>query len=244
MQPQKRFLEEDALKNVFPNDIFLKYYKEYRPRITQEIYWLEDLSLPVGVDFRRTVTPKGEQLIRLRHMPARLEDTTKIAHELHHIVIDNAGFPSTGYREQKYENVSSSLSSMLHDLLVEEFQLNYGFDIIADYEAETAENRRQLENNNSSPSDLFSRCRWIFNYCGSLLTWHLLSEAKIGDHSFHLWFDKHYPDIAVEARELQKIIGDSYKTPIGMYNIFANIIERYKIGNHIILLANTHKNES
>jgi len=114
---------------------FSAFYSAERRKITKPLNWVRDLSLPVGIDYRSTRLSNGTQVIRLRRVPAILENAMKIAHELQHLVLDYEGFVNTGAMVQ-YETVSSSLNSMIHDPLVNSRLKVYGFDLRQDYETE------------------------------------------------------------------------------------------------------------
>lgn len=140
---------------TFPEDIvigellrsskeFLTFYQRERGKIAGTVIWAQDLSLPKGIDYRSTRLPTGAQVIRLRRVPASLEDTMKIAHELQHLVLDTEGFPLTG-APPEFETVSSTLNSMVHDPLVDQRLKAYGFDLWHDYQSELMETFRQLK---------------------------------------------------------------------------------------------------
>ncbi len=209
---------------------FADFYKSERNKITAPVYWAKDLSLPVGIDYRCTILPKGTQVIRLRRVPAVFADAMKVAHELQHLVLDDEGFIRTG-AEKQYETISSSLNSMIHDPLVNSRLLIYGFDLLEDYGTELQETFSQLSTVSKSPSKHLDRVHWIFNYIGETLDWELLRD-EIGkdNNEFQLWFDERYPDIAKEAKDLLILINDiGYETPEKQIKLFRRIIQEYRL---------------
>ena len=215
---------------------FRAFYQAERERVVKPVYWAQDSSLPEGIDYRRTVLPTGEQVIRLRRLPAILEDAMKIAHELQHCVLDDEGFPTTGATPQ-FENISAALNSMVHDPLVNMRLQTYGFDLWDDYEKEVNEDFRQLRAFLNPPSNHLGRMHWIFNYVGKMLDWELVcNQADKSNSEFQLWFDARYPDIAEEAQKLLALARDiGYDTPEKQTALFKEIIRRYDLGRYVLL---------
>jgi len=215
---------------------FHEFYQAERAKIVEPVYWARDSSLPEGIDYRHTMLPTGEQVIRLRRVPAILEDAMKIAHELQHCVLDAEGFPTTGAMPQ-FEDISATLNSMVHDPLVNARLQIYGFDLWYDYETELKETFRQLGAIPNPPSNHRGRMHWIFNYVGKILDWELAcNKADKGNNEFQLWFDARYPDIAKEAQNLLALVRDiGYDTPEKQTALFKEIIRRYDLGRYILL---------
>jgi hypothetical protein len=213
---------------------FIAFYGAEREKITKPVYWVRDLSLPVGIDYRCTKLPHGTQVIRLRRIPAIVVDALKIAHELQHLVLDYEGFVTTGATAQ-YENLSSSLNSMVHDPLVNSRLQVYGFDLLQDYETELDENIRQLSNNSKSPVNPLDRVHWIFNYLGNILEWEVIrGETTNNKNKFLHWFDERYPDIAQEANDLIILVRDiGFDSPKKQITLFKTIIEKYNLKNKV-----------
>ena len=112
---------------------FRAFYQERRKRIVEELHWAHDPALPAGIDYRHSSTASGRgtaHYIRLRRIPALVEDACKVAHELEHAVLAAEGFPATGSRPP--ENLSSALNSMLADPIANGRLRTYGFDLRAD----------------------------------------------------------------------------------------------------------------
>ena len=215
---------------------FAAFYKSERSKITTSVYWARDSSLPVGIDYRCTRLPDGTQVIRLRRIPAVPEDAMRVAHELQHLVLDSEGFPCTGAKPQ-YETISSSLNSMIHDPLVDARLLEYGFDLLKEYEAEVQEALNQLGDRPVSPSGHLERVHWMFNYVSKILDWRLLRDATGKDSSeFQSWFDRRYPDIVEDARGLLALIDDiGYDTPERQVELLGRIVQRYGLEGIVFL---------
>ena len=229
--PSPTFPEDFVISELLKSSPeFVAFYGAERRTITKPVYWVRDQSMPEGIDYRSTRLPNGTQVIRLRRIPAILEDALKIAHELQHFVLDTEGFVTTG--SARYENISSSLNSMVHDPLVNSRLQVYGFDLRQDYETEVRESIRQLSNVPKSPVNPLDRVHWIFNYVSKILEWEVCHETNKDRNEFVLWFDEQYPDIAQEAKDLLMLVRDiGYDTPTKQIALFKRIIEKYNLKN-------------
>jgi hypothetical protein len=175
-----------------------------------------------------------KSIVRLRSVPASKEDGMNIAHELQHLILDAEGFPTTGSIED-FENISSALSSMILDPIVDSKLSKYGFDLCDDYQREVREKCRQLRKYNSSPSKKFDRVLWIFNYVSSILDWELkCKKTNNSEDKFQSWFDERYPDIAEEGKKLLALIREiGYDTPEKLTMLFNKIIQRYGLDDFL-----------
>lgn len=231
--PWPTFPEEFVIGELLQTSSeFQRFYREEREKIVRRIYWARDLTLPEGIDHRNTRIKSGKQIvqvIRLRRVPASVEDAFKIAHELEHSVLDAEGFPTTGFFDPRYESLSSALSSMVADLIVDSRLQKYGFNLRADYEAEVAESIRQLERFTRPSAGRLDRTRWIFNYVGNVLYWELLDTGE--EHcEFQAWFDGKFPHSASRAKKLlARVKRIEYDTPEKQKRLFQEIIRRYKL---------------
>jgi hypothetical protein len=232
---------------VFPEDIvlaelvrrskeFVAFYEAERRKIAGEVHWARDVSLPVGIDYRTSRLQTGAQVIRLRRIPAVLEDAVKIAHELEHLVLDTEGFPCTGALAQ-HETLSSALNSMIHDPIVNSRLKLYGFDLQADHEREVQEALRQLASCPRSPGDRLGRMHWCFNYAGQILEWEIARGTADGaEGRFQAWFDARYPDIAREGQQLLALVRNiGYDTPEKQTVLFREIIRKYELSEWVCL---------
>ena len=219
---------------------FRGFYEAERKKIIKPIYWAEDLRLPRGIDFRTTRLKNDDQeiqIIRLRRVPCTIKDSMNIAHELQHIILDIEGFITTGVMDRRFESVSSSLNSMLHDPIVNSRLRNYGFDLLNNYLEEEKESIRQLKTIPAPPYDNLSRSHWIFNYAGKILEWEVGSyQTGKNDNKFRRMFDEKYPDISEEGRKLVALIKEvDYDTPEKQAVLFKKIITMYNL-DHIVFL--------
>jgi len=128
--------ENEVLSNLLSDETFNRYYSKYRLQISKNILWVNDPKLPEGIDYRKSVHTSGVNIIRLRNIKPNVTESSKIAHEIHHVYLDCLGYPSIKSNDTKYENIAASLSSMLLDLIIEETLYLDGFNIRNDYENE------------------------------------------------------------------------------------------------------------
>jgi hypothetical protein len=219
---------------------FQAFYQAERNKITGDVYWAHDQTMPEGIDYRSTrIVRAGKQIaqvIRLRQVPATIKDACKIAHELEHLVLDAEGFqcthplvPDTHPSFRALELLSSSLNSMLIDPLVDSRLQGYGFDLRGEYEREVEEDIRQLSRFTRPPPGRLERTRWVFNYVDKLLYWEMLDSS--GEQSeFQLWFDSRFPHIASRGKKLlARVKRTGYDTPENQSRLFQDIIRRYKL---------------
>ena len=221
------FVVGDLLRS---SDQFRSFYDAERTKVGS-VYWARDSSLPEGVSFRSSRF-QGDagfvRVIRLRRVPAILEDACMIAHELEHFVCDEEGFPTIG-SSPGLENMVSALNSMVGDLVVQSRLCRYGFDLRAGYQAEIQEDMRQLSRFSAPPRERQGRLHWIFNYVGKVLDWEMLSDGA-GKGDFQLWFDGRYPEIAEQGKKLlERVKRMGYDTPEKQKQLFQNILHHYEL---------------
>ena len=214
---------------------FQRFYSAERPKIQGEIHWIEDPSLPRGIKYRNTTYKirEGEEIRLIRsplQFPIRSTDDMIIAHELMHIIIEREGFLSVGFRDQRFESLASSLSSMVNDLVVDKRLKLYDFDLKRNTKKETRENYRNLRNK-TSPSEMIDKLLWAFNYEGNVLNWYMVYEDEPNkENHFKLWFDQEYSDIAQIGSEIDEIVArNGYETPEKTKALFQEIISQYDL---------------
>lgn len=239
--PWPIFPEELVLGDLLKHsEAFRAFYQEKRDKITQEVNWAQDPRMPEGITARSTrivSQPDGQsiQIVRLRQVPALVDDAFRVAHELEHFVLNAEGFPVTGCCDFAYENLSSALNSMLHDPLVDSRLQKYKFDLKAHHEAEVAEHIRQLEGLTRSPARRLDRTRWVFYYVENALYWELLI-ADGERNKFQEWLDARYPDIAsIGQKLLTRIKRIGFDTPEKQTQLFQEIVRRYKLDNFVFI---------
>jgi hypothetical protein len=216
---------------------FIAFYQEERPKIEGPLQWIQDPSLPEGIDYRSTTLDSGQRYVRLRRVPATLADATKIAHELEHFVLNSEGFPSTGARRQ-FEVLSSALNSMVHDPLVNSRLQPYGFDLRADYEQEIEETKRQLASTTKSPTDHLDGMHWTINYVGHILEWRVAFDTTRADQpEFQRWFDARYPAVATRGHQLLSLVDTlGFDTSEKQFALLNEIIGRYRLAPWLIVM--------
>ncbi len=229
------FPEQFVLKDLLTSSkLFKKFYEAERPKITNQLSWAQDNSLSVGINGSSTRLSDGKLVIRLRRIPATLDDARLIAHELTHFLIDLEGFPHTG-ASARFANLSSTLNSMVHDPLVDFKLKERGFNIVDGFEEETKENLRQLKKKHSSPTDYLDKIHWIFNYAGYVLGREVVYQNEEKKDEFRSWFDERFPDIGKEANILLgKIKHFGFDTPEKQVMLFKGIINEYDLEKYLI----------
>jgi len=236
--------EEVALGPLMQSDRFKKFYEIERPKIIKPITWTHDPNLPDGVNYRCTRSHNGEQIIRLKHVPISINEDMEIAHELLHLIVDAEGFPNVGYTDQRFENLGASISSMVHDVLVDARLAAYGLDMAQKYKKEIIDSRRQLNKISNAPTDRLGQLLWIFNYTSKLLDYEVaIKYAGPFEDDFQPWFEEKYPSIAQESHKLVEtvnIIG--FNTPSKMTALFSSILILFSV-NQVLSIASANYNK-
>jgi hypothetical protein len=226
----EEFVIRELLKS---SEVFQAFYQVERRKISGDVYWAHDPTMPEGIDYRSTRIFRAgvqiAQVVRLRRVPAVIEDALKIAHELEHLVLHAEGFLGTHAISPNHETLSSALNSMLTDPLVDSRLRDHGFELRADYETELEEDIRQLSQFTGPPSQRLQRTSWMFNYVGKILYWEMLDTGE--EHSkFQVWFDPRFPYIASRGKKLLlRVKRTGYDNPDKQSQIFQDIIKRYKL---------------
>lgn len=240
--PEKIFPEEVVVNSLLTSSKeFKTFYENERRKIIKPFYWELDSALPEGVVARNTMeidTNTGKQtiFIRIPRIPPNLEDAFIIAHELEHLVLDAEGYVGVTYQDVKYESISAALSSMVIDLIVDSKIKVYGFNLLEEFNREVKASKRNLKDFANAPTKRLGQLHWTFNYVGKLLYWQLISGNETEKHEFHLWFEQRYPSIAEEAKNLLVLIKkNGYDTPYKVKMLFKEIIQRYNLGNIMIV---------
>jgi len=237
--PWKTYPEDFVIAELLQSSKeFLLFYQNERMKIINRVFWAHDLSLPTGINYRATKLDTGDYVIRLKTIPAILKDAIKIAHELQHCLDDIKGFHHVGFRENKYENLSSSLNSMVGDPIVNLNLGRYDFDLSQEYERELEETLYQLKTIPPEPTDHLGRVRWVINYAAHVLERESLLNKEVSkiDNRFESSFDDNYPAIASEARCLLELIRDiGFNTPQKQFILFNRIIQKYALKNYLTL---------
>ena len=236
--PWPEFAEEEAIGELLKSSAkFRLFYQESRERVGL-VRWVRDSDMPKGIRCRVTIGEFSGQkirVVRLRQVPALVEDALRIAHELEHLVLSSEGFPSVGSGLRQYENLASSLCSMTHDPIVDSRLQSYGFDLHEDYKVELENTLSQLKRQSRPPADHSKRMMWMFNYIGIILEWELLSTDR-PMRDFQKWFGRKFPEIMYKARELLRMIRRiGYDTPGKQSRLYSEIIRHCKLGDRLII---------
>jgi hypothetical protein len=220
---EKDFVIGELLKS---SKEFNAFYKAERAKITKPIKWIECKSLEEESPARYS-HKRGE--IILRRIPAKIEDAMIVAHELQHAVIKSTGFPSTIRVEDKREDLSTPLNSMVHDPLVYETLQLYGFDLLADFTKWTS-----TSPSTPPPNDLDKKV-YIFNYVKRIIHWEIIRTEGDSSSEFQLKFELHHPELANEGQELLALVKSiGYGTPEKMRKLIREIITKYRLNDYIL----------
>lgn len=229
----EEFPEEVVLSELLKSSKeFQAFYEAERGKITRPITWIQDASLPDGIDYEARKLPAGDLIVALKRIPAILEDATSIAHELEHFIIDAEGFPSTTSKSKVFirEQLSSTLNSVFHDPLVDSRLKMFGFDLWTDYEKEKTEAISDLEGAYCPPPNHPVRILWMLHYVSDWLDWDLRNKAEHNENQYQLWFNTHFPAIAKEGQEMLTLVQRiGFDTPDKMGILLNEIIQKYEL---------------
>ena len=240
--PWRKYDEHNVLdKLIESSEAFKKFYEAERNKISREIFWCLDPSLPTGINVRDTAIGRVGQekeevlVIRLKKIPATRQEGVGIASALEGFIFDSQGLMSTRVIDKKFELISSTLNSMLRVPFLHKRLAEFGFDLKANYNAGREEDYRQLRQRKDEPKSRLEIVHWVFNYVRVILYWSdVLGNPENVDSEFQAWFDVRYPGIAREGRELLKIVRSiGYDEPEKMNKLFRNIIKRYKLNGMV-----------
>src|SRR5262245_14809672 len=123
------FPEEFVIQDVFDSSSeFRAFYEAERSKLEEPVHWVHDPNLPEGIDYRCTRLSEEVRVIRLRRVPAMLQDAARVAQQLEQLVLDSEGFPATGALKA-CESLSSALNSMIRVPIVYSRLGGYGLDL-------------------------------------------------------------------------------------------------------------------
>jgi hypothetical protein len=209
---------------------FAEFYRIERPKITDEIAWVENTDLPSGVDHRTTTVVGGQRMIQMRRMPADSSDAYAVAHELGHLVMEDEGFPGLA-AQRGAEHVAAALNSALHDPVVDQGLRSYGFDPRPKYFLEVSDAKAALERHSRPPDDAAGKLQWLFNYLSKLLDWDAVrTDSDPRREAFQSWFERRFPQFRSQSQELYSIVREvGFDTPERMQRLFESIVRRYNL---------------
>jgi hypothetical protein len=231
------FPEEFVIQDVFDSSSeFRAFYEAERSKLEEPVHWVHDPDLPEGIDCRCTRLREPVRVIRLRRVPAVLQDAARIAQQLESLVLDSEGFPATGALKT-YESLSSALNSMIRVPIVYSRLTAYGFDLRRVHEQQVKGAMEQLGRIPHPPIARSDMALWMFNYVGKLLEWEVVSESSqdlAGE--FQQWFDSRFPTVAETGQELFALVkAIGCDTPEKQVILFRKIIARYQLAELIFL---------
>ena len=126
---------------------FHRFYVGERDGITTQIFWVWNESLEPdnrlmnGELARANWIDENNVVIIFRNNPLQTSDASIIAHEIAHIVIKESGIPLVKLDllvrgDPVFELQVYNLNCMLHDPLVIQLLIPYGFNLVDEYENE------------------------------------------------------------------------------------------------------------
>lgn len=214
------------------SSLFHDFYNSERPKIKLPLAWIRE-SLPDGIRARTTTVTASDtdqpfHVIRVREVPIPLDDAALIAEEIEHCVCDEEGFPGVEPIYPEFENLASSLTTLLADPIAHERLKSFGFDLRENLKREIAENRRQLESA-IEPTERGNLFFWTSNYASYLLE----GDTSLYEFTeFRDWFDLQFPNVARKAGQLLIMITRrGYRTPDKQFILYREIVEKYNLGS-------------
>jgi len=224
--PSATFPETEILDKLLKESAeFRVFYESERGKISKPLYWVQDATLPEGIDFSASRHPRGYSMIHLREVPIATVDAASIAHELFHLILDTEGFPLLKARTHDWAQTATALASCPHDLLLDQRLISFGINIYEKYKRERDSTFIQLENRNDGPRDQIEELLWTVNYADHILHWELFCRPYEESDNFQLLFDEKNPEIASRGQELIRIIRETgYETPDKMTLLFKRAI--------------------
>lgn len=238
--------ESEILVNL-TNDSpeFKLFYKRERNNIKKSIIWVQNSSLPIdeqlaeGHIARTYFLSNGEVVVIVRNNPCGINDSSTIAHELAHILLDEEGYPQVGHNpkfagKKQIETLAFYLNNMIQDPLVIEKLQSYGYDLRGEYVKECKEFGEKLKSF-KAPKDDLEQMFFAFLYVQCVLENRLLfgEEKTECSKNIDIIFSKlNY--LALKGRKMLKIV-DKYgmKDPDSVKTIYEEIINAFDLNDYI-----------
>lgn len=174
----------DELRTQSPE--FKLFYSAEGDRIRSPILWLHNKKLRKGDQLQpgflaETKTfPNGYVGIIIRNNPAKIGDSSTIAHELAHVIFGDEGFPRVGHyrgcEDQEVIKLASMFSNMIHDPLVIEKLLKYGYDLRLEYAKECIDGIKKFKKRPEYSG--IARIKASFLFAQSLIEYDLLFDEN------------------------------------------------------------------
>lgn len=202
------FNEKTALKKLMNESDFRSYYLSERPKIKKDIIWIKDPNLPIGINGAARIKATGEINLSFRMLPAPSAAAHLIAHELQHLVHNETrNIPALQIIDPIWYPLCATITSSVHDLVVESDLVDFGFDICTDFENEFR-NYKTLYSTEPEPSPLTAYRDFVLfavNFASYRADYDFVStEFGFDDYSFGNWFSSRYPNILETADEIYK----------------------------------------
>ncbi len=229
--------EKEVLDELLKSsDCFKLYYGSKRMNIRKRIYWAFDLSIPYGINAAITRYETGERVIRLRRIPAELEDAFTVAHELEHLVLDEEGFITTFSKEEKYETLSFTLNDILLDPLVNDRLEAYGFDLKGNFNKQWDEALKQVKGLQRHQQDNMIYTQWVFQLAEMMLEYEVAYKSEPEGLFTGNIFELRYKRLVKDAKRLTGFIKEKgFKTPAKQREIVLQLLCKYNLKKHICM---------
>lgn len=216
------------------SDNFKIFYQKEFPKINFPIKWIHNPNLPKGIDYRNTLEG-GVQYMILRRAAPSLSDIPMIAHEVMHTILRIEGFGSVG-SSPKFENLSSSLNSMLQDPIIDSRLKNeYSFDLVENYLKELREGKRLLKHERKIPEEHYRKIQWIFNFTAKRLDSEVMVEINDEFKKFLVWSWKRFNKLKKDSDKLYNLVKErGFDTPEKQNALIYEIINMFNLSNVIV----------
>lgn len=231
--PCQTYIESYALQDLLANSPeFKSFYDSERPKIRKNVIWAHDPEL--GSNVRATYLPKPkEHLIAFRTLPIPPDDALDTALELQHFICSEEGYPSVGNSEilmPTSSNLAPALSSALNDPIANKRLVPFGFDLWAQYDKASTNEKRIFESA-AEPQSPTEKLYYTAFYISKTLNWDvccLSSPRETND--FLDWYDAKFPNFSKEAQESLALVKKTgYGTPEEATAAFTELIAKFEL---------------
>jgi len=226
---------------------FKKIYENERKNIKKPVIWVQSSclrsqdQLAEGYFARANFLQTGEVLVIVRNNPSLLQDSSIIAHELAHLLIDAEGFPQVG-RNPRYENdvkivkLAFLFNNMIQDPMVVTKLLSYGYDLRGEYLDECKDLSEKLKSP-AVPKEDLGQVFLAFMYVQCVLENRLLFKKEKTECSKNIltMFSK-LNHIALKGKKMLKIVDKhGMEDPESVKKIYEEIINSFDLSEYMMV---------
>ncbi len=225
----------DELQKQSPE--FKFFYSSEGNRIRSPILWLHNEKLRKGDQLQpsflaETKTfPNGFVGIIIRNNPAKIGDSSTIAHELAHVIFGDEGFPRIGHyrgcEDIEVITLAGMFSNMIHDPLVIEKLLKYGYDLRQEYAKECMDGIKRFKKRPEYTG--IARIKASFLFAQSLIEYDLLFDENNNPcYECISKMDEHFPNIMKDARKIHELVKtNGIESPEKVDTLIQNVIKMH-----------------